>query len=279
MRSSFPIFTATAVLIGVLAIAAYLLLAPDTPPVTQLPEPEVEPVDTPLDTAPDPGEVATIETLTGTGSDADAEPAPEPPQPDFEVIAPPETLDDSDTRVKEALVDLAPGLTKWLVPEEQVRKWVLAVDMLADGRLPKRYRPMIYPMDKFKAKEYGDISVMEDANYERLSPLLDTVTSINVDLLAAYYRSWRPLLEQAYRQQGEPGTFEERLVQAIDRFLKVQPLKEKGVLVRPHVFYEYQDEALEEASDIEKLVWRMGEENANRLKDYARAFKEKITRQ
>ena len=285
MRSSFPFFTATAVLIGVLVIAWYLLQQPDTgpepapespPEYAQLPdtEPQPEPAE-PLDGGIERGEES-IALLT----EADSEPAVQKPAPPpFTGVKPPESLDNSDPVVKKALLDLSPQLAQWLVPEEQVRKWVLAVDKLAAGELPKRYRPMVFPMEKFKVKSYADVSVMEDANYARLTPLIATVTAIDPDDLAAYYQAWKPLLENAYRQQGEPGTFEQQLLSAIDRFLQVQPLEEKGLLVQPHVLYEYQDERLEKATDIEKLSWRMGEENTRRLQDYARHFRKRILEQ
>ena len=276
MRSSFPVFTIGAIVLGVILVAAYFLMQEDSEPPAVTP-----PMQTPVsEQAPAPEPVAQPEPEISQQPDnpAPVEPlASEPePEPAYEVVAPPETIDNSDTVVKKAVLALSPKLAEWLIPEEQVRKWVLAVDKLADGQLPRRYRPMQYPMDKFRVKAYGDLNVMEDVNYGRLKPLIDTLKEIDPKLLAAYYQAWKPLLEQAYSQQGEPGTFEERLMLAIDRFLTIRPLEEKGVLVRPHVFYVYEDEELEKATDIEKLAWRMGEENMRELQTYALAFKQAV---
>jgi hypothetical protein len=279
MRSSFPVFTVGAVVLGVILVAGYFLTREDAEPPVVTP-----PMQSPVSQqapAPEPVPQPEPETAQQPERPAPAEPlASEPePEPAYDVVAPPETIDNSDTVVKKAVLALSPTLAEWLIPEEQVRKWVLAVDKLADGQLPKRYRPMQYPMDKFKVKAFGDLSVMEDVNYGRIKPLIETLKAIDPKLLAAYYQAWKPLLEQAYSQQGEPGTFDARLMLAIDRFLTIRPLEEKAPLVRPHVFYVYEDEELEKATDVEKLAWRMGEENMRELQAYALAFKQAITQE
>lgn len=283
MRTSFPFFTATAVLIGVLVLAWYFLKQPEVgPEIAPESKPEYaelsEPEPQPEQEEPISGEIErdteSLELLDETRT----EPV-KPEAPPFTGVKPPETLDNSDPVVKKALLDLSPKLAQWLVPEEQVRKWVLAVDKLAEGQLPKRYRPIEYPTGKFQVKKYAEVSVMEDANYARLKPLITAITAIDPDDLAAYYQAWKPLLENAYSQQGEPGTFEDQLLKAIDHFLLVKPLGEKGLLVQPNVLYEYQNEDLEAASDVQKLSWRMGEENTILLQTYARYLRNRIVEQ
>ena len=287
MRSSFPIFTVAALVIGVLAVIGYLF----TSQQASAPDPMVSVSSSSIQSS---AESPTEATQSGPIQRDDAEPLPvnqpepaaaaepasaPPAKPAYDVIAPPEALDGSDVVVHKALQVISPALAKWLIPEEQVRKWVLAVDKLSKGELPKRYRPMEYPVGTFRVKSFGELSVMDDANYQRMNRLIATVTAIDVDQLAAFYSAWKPLLENAYSQQGEPGTFEDRLLAAIDHLLAAEFPSDKGVLVRPHVLYVYQDEALENASDIEKLVWRMGKDNALALQAYAREFRRRIATQ
>lgn len=275
MRSSFPIYTAGAFVLGGALLAAYLFYKPASP-TTAVQQP-IEPVKTAPRTSPQPQLSGQIErTPTPPSEPVKFEPAPAAGHPPT-VVEPPETLANSDSFVQKALQDLSPNLAQWLVPEEQVRKWVLTIDKLAEGKLPKRYRPLDFPMKPFKAKNYGDLSVMSDDNFARLEPLIKVVLTLDPNTLATYYQTWKPLLEQAYREQGEPGTFEDKLIRAIDRFLAVSPLEEKGVLIQPHVFYVYQNETLEQASDIEKLSWRMGKENTLALQSLAREFRKHIT--
>jgi hypothetical protein len=81
------------------------------------------------------------------------------------LVAPPASLEDSDVQVREVVLDLAPAMASWLLPEEQIRKWVLLVDLMAEGKLPRRYRPLNYPMASFKVDESRGEIVLDPANY------------------------------------------------------------------------------------------------------------------
>ena len=189
----------------------------------------------------------------------------------------PEELEGSDESVLAAIQKLSPALSKWLIPDEQVRKWVLTIDLIADGKLPKRYLPVDYSMAKFAVEKNRTVEILSDKNYPRTTPLIDALTSIDVDTLVDYYHAWEPLLEKAYREQGKPGTFESRLVTALNQILAVTPLEEKSPLIRPSVLYRYASDKLEQSSDVEKFCWRIGEDNTLTLQAFARSLRDQIT--
>ena len=184
------------------------------------------------------------------------------------IVAPPATLDDSDEQVREAVLDLAPAMASWLIPEEQVRKWVLMIDLMAEGKLPRRYRPLNYPMAGFKVDDKAGMVVSDPVNYERANILLDQILAIEPQRLANYYRQWQPLLDKAYRELGKPGSFDQRLRLAIEQVLAVKPRGEQAALKRPGVFYQYVDPQLEKSGELDRLMWRLGEENTLRLQVY-----------
>ncbi len=193
------------------------------------------------------------------------------------IISAPDALDGSDDQVLLALGDFSPTLMRWLLPKEQIRKWVLAVDLMADGKLPKRYRPIDYPMAKYVVQADGaETYTPVDTNFERMQPLIKVLTEIDTDLLARYYRAWLPILEKAYSEQGKADSFDQRLSQAMDRVLQVDPLSETAILTRPSVLYRYESELLESASDVEKLLWRMGEDNATDVQLFIRDLRHSI---
>jgi hypothetical protein len=165
-------------------------------------------------------------------------------------------------------MDLAPAMASWLIPEEQVRKWVLTVDLMAEGKLPRRYRPLNYPMAAFKVDEKAGALVSDPLNYERANILLDQVLAIEPARLASYYRQWQPLLDEAYRELGKPGTFDQRLRMAIKQVLAVKPRGEQASLKRPGVFYQYADPELEKSPELDRLLWRLGDDNTQRLQAY-----------
>ena len=87
-----------------------------------------------------------------------------------------------------------------------------------------------------------------------------------------------PLLQRAYEELGYPRRyFNDRLVEVIDVLLATPQVNEpvrlrlvevKGPIAseRPWVRYEYADPALESLTAGQKILLRMGPENARRLK-------------
>lgn len=281
MRIRFQYLVSAAIIVVVIAIIAYVIIRPGAenhPPVpaaTSQPESAPQPVSRKAeDELPD---FLTAEPAAEPPpADSVDEPAPAP-EPEPALIAAPEELSGSDETVLQVLSLISPQLTKWFIPDEQIRKWVLTIDLMADGRLPKRYRPLDYPMAKFAVTQEDGITVAADENFARLTPLIDAITAADPALLARYYRAWSPLLDKAYREQGKPGSFEERLLLALSRIIEVEPLvEEQAALVRPVVFYRYQDKALESATDLEKLCWRMGEDNLLSVQQFAREFRQQL---
>jgi hypothetical protein len=94
--------------------------------------------------------------------------------------------------------------------------------------------------------------------------------------LADYYYSWLPLLEKAYRELGKKGSFDARFKHAIDNVLAAKSLPAEPELKLPSVMYQYQDKSLEAASDIDKLMWRLGFENTNNIQQYLRDLKSRL---
>jgi hypothetical protein len=69
------------------------------------------------------------------------------------------------------------------------------------------------------------------------------------------------------------GTFHTHFISLIDRALATQSLSRPPELSQPHVLYTYSDEELEKASDINKLMWRLGPDNMKRTQAYLVEFK------
>ncbi len=261
-----PIIISVIAIIG-LVFVIRSIIAPDSTPIptetTSVAEQPVAVYEDPTTQPAEPEYTAPI-----------AEPKPQRPEP--KLIKAPTSLEDSDPQVLLAIADFAPGLAKWLLPTEQIRKWVLAVDLMADGKLPKRYRPLDYPMGKFMVEQQNQGTVATKTNYSRMNALIKTLTSIEPEQLASYYHLWLPTLEQAYREQGKPDTFDQRFRQTISQVLAAPPLSNNPALTRPSVLYRYADDTIEQASDIDKLLWRMGPENSSQLQDFLRELRHQI---
>jgi len=193
-----------------------------------------------------------------------------------EIVMPPVQLDNSDTTVLKAVADLSPSLGQWLITQEQLRKWVLAVDNLADGKLPGRYNPISYHMAHFVVDKDGAEYDINDANYDRANRLINAITEIDPETAALYYKAWLPLLEEAYDELGKPGTFDARLHEAVKQILVVQAVPKEAKLVQPHVFYDYENKNLQDQSDVTKWVWRLGEANREKMQTFLIEFNQSL---
>ena len=249
---------AVALILIVAGIIAFVVLRSGSniePPALRVDAPPAAPPRT--ETPPEPPVV-----------EVPAEPAAvtveEPPVPA------PESLEGSDLLVPVALEKLSPPLLQWVVPDEQVRKLVLAVDLLAAGKLPQRHKPIAYDMAAFAVVGAKDDFQAADKNLDRLTPLVNAAIEIDPKTLGRYYQAWLPVMESAYAELGKKGTFKQRVQDVIKRIQQVGPAPENAVLVRPNVLYQYADPALENRSALEKWLWRMGDENREKIQNYLR---------
>lgn len=192
---------------------------------------------------------------------------------DQSLVNPPPTLDNSDQQVQLAIDDLNPALLNWLMPREQIRKWVLTIDLIASGKMPERYLPINYAVPAFKVIEQGDTLTADPSNYQRITPLLKQITTIEPRQFANYYHLWRSVFNTAYHELGKTGTFDQRLLMAIDQVLAVQPLNQGAALEQPGVFYQYVDPNLQKASAVSHFMWRIGPENTLLLQQYLQRLK------
>jgi hypothetical protein len=86
------------------------------------------------------------------------------------------------------------------------------------------------------------------------------------------------LFQQSYQNLGYPnGYFNDRLVEVIDVMLATPDPKGPIQLVRPNVMYTFADPALEARPAGQKLLIRMGPENAQAIKAKLKELRTIIT--
>ena len=220
---------------------------------------------------PEPPKQATADDSEQTDPEPvkQVEEEPEPVEPDL--VTAPINVNNSDPRVKQAMTDLAQRMVRWMVPAEQVRKWVLTIDLVADGKIPYKHAPVKYDRDPFLVLPTGDDTYVADSgNYSRWDGMIGVISEIPVQDAARYYREWLPLLEKAYDELGKQGNFHDRFMAALGQIRSVSEPPMGATLVRPHIFYQFADPELESASPLSKWMWRLGPENMLELQDFAR---------
>ncbi len=205
-----------------------------------------------------------------------AEPAVRYPLPAVDADQALPSLDSSDVPVQTSIADLM-GLEaakQFISPENLVRNLVVSIDNLPEQKVAERIRPLQRVPGTFAVGGSEDAPVLDPANYERYKPLVQTIQSLDTQRLVATYQRYYPLFQESYEGLGSgPKYFNDRVIEVIDHLLETPEVRDPIPLSRPLVQYEFADPKLESLSAGQKLLIRMGSENATAVRAKLREFR------
>lgn len=201
--------------------------------------------------------------------DEPPEPAIKHPLPEPATQDPLPPLDASDAPLQGAIADLmgADIVKQWVSPENLVRHIVASIDNLPEQRVAERIRPLNRLSGEFEVGGSEDAPVLDPANFRRYEPVVKAIHAMDTQQLVATYQRYYPLFQQSYEGLGHPPQyFNDRVIEVIDHLLETPEVEGPIALARPAVQYEYADPKLESLSAGQKVLIRMGPENAALLK-------------
>jgi hypothetical protein len=177
-------------------------------------------------------------------------------------------LNDSDPAIKDALGEaLGNDAMQYLVPESIVRHLVVTIDNLPRQKAPAAKRPTISLGGPFLAEGDELHATLDPKNYARYQPMVNAVRKLDMQRVADVYLRFYPLFQSAYQDLGYPnGYFNDRLVATIDSLLAAPEPAGPIELTRPNVMYAFADPTLEALPAGQKLLIRMGPDNAAVIK-------------
>jgi hypothetical protein len=214
------------------------LIEPPVPPVVETPPPEPE----------EPSPLHPIEPLPSD------KPLPE--------------LGKSDAPFREALgKTIGDKGLPLVLSEELIYHIVVTVDNLPRKHLPNSIVPLMRASGVFIVDGKDDKLVIGARNARRYSSYAATTSATDSAKLVELYRRFYPLFQRAYQELGYPkANFNDRLVVAIDDLLATPDPEPPVRLSQPRILYEYADQKLENRSAGQKIMMRIGRENAAILK-------------
>lgn len=228
--------------------------------------------------APEPEAVVEAPALI---ADAPAPPpsavAETPALPSRTLPLPP--LDESDGDVVGGLTELfgQGAIAQHLVPERIVRNIVVTIDNVPRAQLALNQRPITPTPGDFITAGPEEAIVLAPENYARYEPFVALVANIDAKTLVSFYRGLEPLFQQAYEEVGNPdASFNTRLTEVIEHLLQTPTPRGQIALVQPSVLYRYADERLEKLSAGQKLLIRMGVDNASVIKGKLREIQAEL---
>ena len=178
-------------------------------------------------------------------------------------------LDDSDQLIRDGVVSLTRNETInfWLAPTELIRKFVVFVDNIANGKISRDVVEVIAPEKPFSVTTISQKTFLLDPlSYERYDKFTEVLTSIDARRAAQFYELLQPLFQEAFEELGYPEkNFTSVVFQAIGQLLEAPIVEEPILLTRPVVMYEFLDPSLEALSASQKQMIRLGPKNTKAL--------------
>jgi hypothetical protein len=177
-------------------------------------------------------------------------------------------LDDSDPLAGRSVAGLvgSRAFADFFVPGNLVRRIVATVDNLPRETSPQRMLPLNPVPGDFTTQSIGDAAIIDPKSFSRYTPYVRVFEMVVPSaLVLAYVRAY-PLFQAAYEELGYPDRyFNDRLMVAISDLL-MTPEIDAPQIVRGRVLYEFADPDLETRSAGQKIMLRMGPDNARRVK-------------
>jgi len=214
---------------------------------------------------------------------APAAPAPQAPAPPDTAQAEPAkalpSLENSDALMRETVSGLVgrKAFDAMVYPSQLVRRIVATVDNLPRETAPRRVMPLEPVPGAFGVSATGEEITLGAANSARYTPYVRVFQSLDARSLAQRYADSYPLFQRAYAELGYPNArFHDRLLAAIDDLLEAPEIAGPVKLARPKVFYQFADPELESLSAGQKIMIRMGAENAAKVKAKLRELRREL---
>lgn len=189
-------------------------------------------------------------------------------------------LDDSDTSAQEALDGLIgrQTLADLFQLKNLIRRFVATVDSLPREKVSGRLSAFKPVPGQFLTAGQGAELGLSPANYSRYTPYVRLAQAVDSKQLVTLYAHLYPLFQQAYADLGYPdGYFNDRLVQVIDNLLAAPAPAGTVRLQQPNVLFQYADPELESLSAGQKMLVRMGPDNAATVKNKLRQIRVEVT--
>lgn len=190
------------------------------------------------------------------------------------------TLENSDGMMRDTVTGLVgrKAFEEMVYPSELIRRMVATVDNLPRETAPRRVMPLEPVPGTFTVLGGADDAAISAANSARYAPYVRVFESLDSRALVQRYVQSYPLFQRAYAELGFPNqSFNDRLMETIDNLLAAPEVTGPVKLVRPKVVYQFADPDLEARSAGQKIMMRMGSENAAKVKAKLREIRRELT--
>jgi uncharacterized membrane protein len=188
-------------------------------------------------------------------------------EPEEEITLP--QLGSSDNFMAAALEKLLnnKALMGIFINNQLINNIVVTIDNLPRKQVTMRLMPIKKAPGHFLTTESEGQKIISLENQMRYSNYMKLAESIDSAQLVKLYIQLYPLFQQSYEQLGYPNQyFNDRLMVVIDNLLATPEVSEPIPLVQPKFFYLYANAELEKRSIGQRILMRIGLDNAQMIK-------------
>ena len=188
-------------------------------------------------------------------------------------------IDRSDGPILEALAGnfRIDTLSSFVNMQDYVKRLVITVDNLPRELVPSQLSVVQRIPGPFDVERQGDVITLSPLNYGRYDAFVNFVGSLDPRLLVNLYLRFYPLLDKAYKDIGYPNArFHDRVIVAIDDMTAAPTPPDPIELVQPKVLFRFADPALQKLSAGQKIMVRVGPDNAAQLRRVLRRLRAEL---
>jgi Protein of unknown function (DUF3014) len=158
-----------------------------------------------------------------------------------------------------------------------IHRFVASVDNLPRDHVSPRLMPVKPLPGLLVTTGTGESLALSPLNATRYKPYVQLAEAVPTQALVLVYRRFYPLFQKQYENLGYPEKyFNDRVVEVIDHLLEAPDLQRPVRLSQPSVLYEFADPKLEGLSAGQKILLRIGRENALKMKAKLREIREAL---
>lgn len=162
------------------------------------------------------------------------------------------------------------AMTNWLASDNFLSRFVVLVDSINAGKVPASEFLSFAPENAFLGEEINGKFYLNVSSYKRYNKLASLVGKLPTRTLVDLYGQAEPMLEAEYKKMGHPpshGKFRDQLKRALDKVVSVRVNRARLPLMRKGVTFQYEASNLENADDVQKLLYRMGPSNSRTIRE------------
>jgi hypothetical protein len=188
-------------------------------------------------------------------------------------------LESSDDFMANALEKLLnnKALMAIFTSKQLIRNIVVTIDNLPRKQVSMRLMPIKQAPDKFLTMESDGQTVISPNNETRYAQYMSFAKAVDPKQLVELYIQLYPLFQKSYEELGYPDQyFNDRMLVVIDNLLVTPEIKEPVSVIQPKYFYLYADPDLENRSIGQRILMRIGNDNAKIIKAKLKGIKEEL---